>query len=298
MAKRSRMAHLLQALVAALFGSAIAWFAWHWPAQPVRAATGALAILFSYTIVLALQCLLLGVVSRGDSAPRPSFAELVRAWWGEVCDMPAVFYWRIPFRWREWPDQLGPETHGRVGYVFVHGFVCNRALWHPWLARLKGHAFVAVNLEPVFGSIDEYAPLIDAAVREVARASGRAPVVVCHSMGGLAARAWLRTKSDAIVERVVTIGSPHHGTWLGRFGHTRNGRQMRWQSAWLRELASDEARRTLPPFTCWYSHCDNIVFPTSSAMLPHADNRLVRGPAHVELAFDPQVMDATLPARM
>jgi hypothetical protein len=52
------------------------------------------------------------------------------------------------------------------------------------------------------------------------------------------------------------------------------------------------ARHTL--FTCWYSNCDNIVFPTSTAMLPGADNRLLRGAAHVQLAFVPEVMHATL----
>ena len=43
-------------------------------------------------------------------------------------------------------------------------------------------------------------------------------------------------------------------------------------------------------FTCWYTNCDNIVFPASTATMPGADNRLVRGVAHVELAFHPQVM--------
>ena len=31
------------------------------------------------------------------------------------------------------------------------------------------------------------------------------------------------------------------------------------------------------PFTCWYSNSDNIVFPTSVASLPGADNRLAAG---------------------
>ena len=47
-------------------------------------------------------------------------------------------------------------------------------------------------------------------------------------------------------------------------------------------------------FTCWYSNTDNIVFPTSTAALPGADNRLVRGAAHVQMAFLPEVMTATL----
>ena len=47
-------------------------------------------------------------------------------------------------------------------------------------------------------------------------------------------------------------------------------------------------------FTCWYSNCDNIVFPASTAALAGADNRFVDGLAHVQMAFDPGVMQACL----
>jgi hypothetical protein len=33
-----------------------------------------------------------------------------------------------------------------------------------------------------------------------------------------------------------------------------------------------------------------VVIPASTATLPGADNRLVRGAAHVELAFEPRVI--------
>ena len=47
-------------------------------------------------------------------------------------------------------------------------------------------------------------------------------------------------------------------------------------------------------FICWYTNCDNIVFPASTATLEGADNRLVRGVAHVELAFQREVMEQSL----
>ena len=174
--------------------------------------------------------------------------------------------------------------------MFVHGFVCNRALWTPWMKRLRaeGHPFIAVNLEPVFGSIDEYADAVEDAVQRITHVTGRPPLLVCHSMGGLAARAWLRTHRGADrVHRVITIGTPHRGTWLGRFSRTVNGRQMRLDGAWVRALAQAESAVR---FTCWYSNCDAIVFPASTATLPGADNRFIRGVAHVELAFEPQVI--------
>ena len=72
------------------------------------------------------------------------------------------------------------------------------------------------------------------------------------------------------------------------------GSQMALGSRWLRQLEADGARQAQPRFTCWYSNCDNVVFPSSGATLPGADNRLVAGAAHVELAFHRQVMDTTL----
>ena len=147
----------------------------------------------------------------------------------------------------------------------------------------------------MFGSIDSYVPAIEQAVRQVTQATGLPPVLVCHSMGGLAARAWLHAMSgDDRVHRVVTIGSPHHGTWLGRFSHLTNGRQMRWQGDWVRELAGRGGPEGNARFTCWYSNCDNIVFPVATATLDGADNRLVRGAAHVALGFHPRVMSETM----
>ena len=180
--------------------------------------------------------------------------------------------------------------------VFIPGFICNRGFWTPWLKRLPGdRAFAAVNLEPVFGSIDEYVPIIEQAVIAVTKASALPPVLVCHSMGGLAARAWLRAASGAgRIHHVVTIGTPHHGSWLGYFSRIRNGREMGLGSDWLRALNESSGDQPQPAFTCWYSNCDNVVFPSSTATLPWADNRLVRGVAHVDLAFEPEVMAATL----
>jgi pimeloyl-ACP methyl ester carboxylesterase len=132
-------------------------------------------------------------------------------------------------------------------------------------------------------------------VRRVTEATGVAPVLVCHSMGGLAARAWvLAMSADARVHHVITIGSPHHGTWIARFSHLTNGRQMRLRSDWLQRLehAVDPKRNAL--FTCWYSNCDNIAFPASTGTLPGADNRLIRGAAHVDLGFHREVMAESL----
>jgi pimeloyl-ACP methyl ester carboxylesterase len=293
------LAHLQRLITLCLAAAAFGWLFWFYAGSPVLAIAGFGLITLGYTAFLALEFIFLHQVNKQDPAPQPTWMEVLRAWWGETVTAPRVFCWRQPFRMNVVPDQLAPpaSVHGRRGVVFVHGFFCNRGLWTPWLQRVQadGRAFVAVNLEPVFGSIDDYAQQVDEAVRRVTEATGLPPLLVCHSMGGLAARAWLkRMRAEARVFHVVTIGTPHRGTWLARFGHGHNGRQMRLQSDWQTQLDHGMPANRHALFTCWYSNCDNIVFPTSTATLPGADNRLVRGAAHVQMAFLPQVMEATL----
>lgn len=293
------IARLQQAVVLVLALSLAAWLAWAWPRSPALALGGAAVLVLGHAVFLAVEFILLRLVNRTDPAPQASALQSLKAWWHETWVALQVFCWRQPFFPNAVADCVasGTFTPGRCGVVLIHGFMCNRGFWTPWLQQLRdgGHPFAAVNLEPVFGSIDDYARIIEQAVAQVADASGRPPVLVCHSMGGLVARAWLRAAAgDARVAHVITIGSPHGGTWLGRFSRAANGRQMVLASPWLGALGAAEGQARRQRFTCWYSNCDNIVFPASTATLPGADNRFIAGVSHVALAFHPHVMHASL----
>ena len=114
--------------------------------------------------------------------------------------------------------------------------------------------------------------------------------VVAHSMGGLVARAWLRSRashkrSDGTDEaaRLITIGTPHRGTWLARLAMAANARQMRVDSAWMRDLAGREPP-TLPGLiTSWWSECDQIVYPPPTGVFPGSEAKQLRGVGHIAL---------------
>jgi pimeloyl-ACP methyl ester carboxylesterase len=261
------------------------------------AVLGALLLLFGYAGFLGLEFFLLARHGADGSVPAARPVQLLRAWLGEVLSAPRVFCWRQPFRWRAEPDFLPANATRRRGIVFVHGFFCNRGLWNPWMRdlRARGVPFIAVNLEPTFGSIDRYPEIIEAAVARVEAATGCEPLIVAHSMGGLAVRAWLaRAEAGTRVHRVVTVGTPHRGTWLARYARTRNGSEMQQQSPWLLSLEARERAGDHRRFICFFSHCDNIVFPTGTATLPGADNRHLVATAHVQMAYHPEISRAVL----
>ncbi len=244
--------------------------------------------------------LLMRRVVRKAGAPVPSWRAVAEAWLAEWRLAVQVFGWRLPFRARAEADGLpdGGTTGqvgamGQVGVVLVHGFFCNRAVWAPWLRRLKdgGIACAAMTLEPAHGaSIDAMVADLDACARRMAQATGRAPLIVAHSMGGLVVRAWLGQLSaqerPQLAAHVVTLATPHRGTWMARFAHGLPALQMRTDSAWLQRLGPPPSD---VPFSCWWSCCDNIVFPSPVATLPGQDAHRLDDVAHVQLVFDERV---------
>ncbi len=258
-----------------------------------------LALAGVYIAYMAILFIATYHLNRNEAEPRATLGALVQAFLREACTAPVVFLWRQPFRSQAIPDFL--PSSDKTGVVFIHGFFCNRAFWTPWMAQLLSdkRVFASVTLEPAFGSIDDYASLVEAAVAKVTLATGQPPTLICHSMGGLAARAWLRSNpaNEARIQRIITMGTPHFGTALSTekaLLPLTNTQQMQRMGAWTQQLAKDEPPARYGKFTCWYSNCDNIVVPTSTATLPGADNRLVTAQGHISMAFDEKVMQASL----
>lgn len=261
------------------------------------------ALLFALALPVVLTAVVLAIELAVGAAvdprrPRSSFANLLRVWLGETACSLRLFSWHQPFA-AGFPERPLTRDPSRPALLLIAGYVCNRAVWKPLLdsGRLAHCNVATVNIEPVFGSIDRYAAEIDAAIGRLRAATGAARVtLVCHSMGGIAARAYLRHHGDGAIDKVITLASPHHGTVFGVLGHGANARQMARGSEYLTTLAGAETVELRRRFVCIATADDNLVVPRSSPLLPDARHHVIDGVGHLALLEDRRAWDLVVAA--
>lgn len=270
------------------------WLAW--PGALLAAA--ALLTLMRATIIFdnyLLSGALRQPLSQGRKVPGLQLlARVAQEFWCSMRCWYQLFPFARPFRKHYRGDSLPPV-------LMLHGYVANSGFWQPFATLLAREqiAHAAIDLEPVLGGIDDYAALINAEVDALLRLTGASQIIlVGHSMGGLAARAWIRHYGRARVARVITLGTPHFGSTLARYGMGLNANQMLnsadQPSAWLANLAASESEELRSRYLSISTRHDNIVAPQSSSLMPGATNIVVDLVGHVALGFDREILQLTL----
>jgi pimeloyl-ACP methyl ester carboxylesterase len=171
--------------------------------------------------------------------------------------------------------------------LLIHGFACNRAVWRPWLERLQAAGFApirAIDLEPLFGDIQTYANSVVQELLTMQRQNGNVRIaIIAHSMGGLVARAALRSVGAAVISRIITVGTPHHGTAIAWFFPSRATQQMRLNTPFIQALNAAQEGQLSVPVVSVYSLDDNFIVPARSAALTGARLHELRGLGHLGL---------------
>jgi triacylglycerol esterase/lipase EstA (alpha/beta hydrolase family) len=184
--------------------------------------------------------------------------------------------------------------------ILVHGVLVNDGVWFGFRRHLTRQGIggvYTVNYGPPYADIERFAEQLAAKIDAVRAATGADRVVlVGHSMGGLVSRAYVRRFGAAHVDRMLTIGTPHHGSVLAWSYPGRCLAQMRPGNAWLAELNRDESRPPPVRMTSIWSRHDSMVAPQASSELESATIIAVVGVGHNALLVDSGVGDIVIRA--
>lgn len=196
-------------------------------------------------------------------------------------------------------DQVDQARPGVVLLVSGYGGG-NRGL-ETLADRLRAAGRTATVLPPVgdnTGDLRDQAEALDRAAKAAIEAGAPSVDVVGHSAGGVVARLWVADLGGGkLARRVVTLGSPHHGTRLAALGAGLSAcpvacQQLAPGSDVLEGLPEQPAG---PEWTSIWTANDQTVVPPDSAELRGAENIEVqdvcpgRTVSHGDLPADPVV---------
>jgi triacylglycerol lipase len=172
--------------------------------------------------------------------------------------------------------------------------------------RAQGRDVVVVDLPGNnTGDVERQARELDkAAVLAMQRAGARSVDVVGYSAGGVVARLWARDGGGgSVARRIVTIGSPHHGTDLAGLGGDvapdscpEACRQLQPESDLLRRLNAGDETPEGPLWVSIWTTGDRVVVPPSSSELEGALELSIQSVcpraevSHGDLPRDPRVI--------
>ncbi len=175
--------------------------------------------------------------------------------------------------------------------------------------RAAGRAATVVHLAgDGTGDLNVQAGVLQKAVRAALRGGAPSVDVVGYSAGGVTARLWFRAyDGGSVARRVVTLGSPQHGTDLAALASDiapdscpAACRQLATGSDLLRSLNSGDESPPGPDWVSIWTTDDRISTPPETAVLAGALDFSVqsvcpaRAVTHGQLPTDPAVIAMVL----
>ncbi|HKC50597.1 MAG TPA: alpha/beta fold hydrolase [Myxococcota bacterium] len=188
-----------------------------------------------------------------------------------------------------------PRLRAQRTVVLVHGYLSNRSAMFPLAAylRVRGFDQVLSFNYPSTQGVERGARELREFLRR--RVRGGRIDLVCHSLGGLVARAYLQELGGARrVDRCITLGTPHSGTYNAYWLTSRVGAELRPDSRVLARLRKSRAAAARVRFTSIVAGSDNLVIPRVFAR----HERVVHVPdlGHVAMLFSPTVLSHVVAA--
>src|SRR6478735_565722 len=182
--------------------------------------------------------------------------------------------------------------------LLVHGMADNRSVFTLLRLGLRRRGFghmTTMNYSILTGDVRVAAAQLAEEIEAIVAETGYERIyVVGHSMGGLIARYYVtRLGGDERVHTLVTLGTPHAGTYSAYALPSHLCRQLRPGSELMRELA-DPVPDCRTRFVAYWSDLDQMVLPQRHARLDHPDlpaaNVEMHGLGHMSLPISGRVV--------
>lgn len=171
--------------------------------------------------------------------------------------------------------------------VFIHGYLANPASFFPLSLYLKscGHSQILSFRYRAGKGIEQAARELQEFLRK--RVRGGRIDFVCHSLGGVIARVYLQEMGGSRrVDRCITLGTPHVGTYNSYWVNSRVGLELRPDSELMKRL--NVQKPTKVKYTAIVGGTDNIVIPRVFAS-HESDTIHIPNVGHVGLLFSTKV---------
>lgn len=259
--------------------------------RPALWIAGAVALYFTSILLLCISYFTISWIWR---ARRPRDVRIgvratLRLWWDEYATLAGSPPRLMLYRWLVRDPDPDPV---QMPVLLVHGVLCNAGVWLRLARHLDRNGvrnLYSVSYGPPLASIERFAEQLDRKIESICAVTGaQRVIVVAHSMGGLVARAYLRRYGRARIARVVTIGTPHHGSMMAWFLPGASLVQMRPGNGWLAALNGTRLDPALRFVSLWSWH-DSMVAPQTSSELPGAVDVAIVGVGHNALLGDADV---------
>lgn len=181
-----------------------------------------------------------------------------------------------------------PRQKEQRTVVFIHGYLANGASFLPLSAYLRSIGIsttLSFNYRSQEG-VERAAIRLREFLKHHVR-GGRIDLV-CHSLGGVIARSYIQELGGSRrVDRCITLGTPHLGTYTSYWLTSRVGQELRPDSALLSRLAKSKCQAGNVKFASIVGQADNIIVPRvfaadteDVAVIPHV--------GHVGLLYSPK----------
>jgi triacylglycerol lipase len=175
-------------------------------------------------------------------------------------------------------DVLAPPPPPHYPIIFVHGFNATSATWTTMVARFKADGYTDAELVPWTYNFNQSntitAQQLSAKIDSVLAATGAHHVdIIAHSMGSLSARYYVRNlvpTGSTKVDALISLAGANHGTNTALFCQPVSCVEMRPLSSFLKTLNSIDETWGAPRYGVWWSNCDEVISPRSSALLSGA----------------------------